>query len=152
MMIETTFMRYGHAPVGIVGITLKPETLKVWALSLHACSRLESDLDDMTDEDTQSKVVTTHKEEAKVGSLNTRDRDGIRPKLDIFINPLYSAVHPSGLVNVVSGQIGSTEVNVHNAVTIGTEQMKVFVFGYRRDFIMKPSRRRLLLWIMQGSM
>ena len=50
MMIETTFMWYGHAPGGLVGITLKPEMLKVWALSLHACSRLESDLDDMTDE------------------------------------------------------------------------------------------------------
>jgi len=65
MIIETTFVRYGHTPVGIVGIMLKPETLKVWALSLHACNRLESDLDDMTDEYTQSKVVITHKEEAK---------------------------------------------------------------------------------------
>ena len=82
MMIETTFMRYGHAPGGIVGITLKPETLKVWALSLHACSRLESDLDDMTDEDTQSKVVTTHKEEAKARiAEDKKDRDGIRQKL-----------------------------------------------------------------------
>ena len=51
-----------------VGITLKPETLKVWALSLHACSWLKSDLDDMTDEDTESKVVTTHNEEAKARS------------------------------------------------------------------------------------
>jgi len=127
MMIETTFMRYGHAPGGIVGITLKPETLKVWALSLHACSRLESDLDDMTDEDTQSKVVTTHKEEAKARiAEDKKDRDGIRQKLDTCINPLDSAAHPSGIVNVVSGQIGSTEVNVHNAVTIGTEQMTVF--------------------------
>lgn len=49
MFIETTFMRYGHAPGGIIGITLKPETLKVWALSLHACSRLEADLDAMID-------------------------------------------------------------------------------------------------------
>ena len=65
MMIETTFMRYGHAPGGKVGIT--PYTLKLWALSLHACSRLESDLDDMTDQNTQSQVVTTHKEEAKAG-------------------------------------------------------------------------------------
>ena len=54
-MIETTFMRYGHACGGIVGITLKPETLKVWALSLHACSWVESDLDDMTDEDAQRR-------------------------------------------------------------------------------------------------
>ena len=37
MFIETTFKQYGHAPGGIIGITLKPETLKVWALSLQAC-------------------------------------------------------------------------------------------------------------------
>ena len=46
MMSETTFMRYGHAPGGIVGITLKLETLKVWALSLHECSWLEYYMDD----------------------------------------------------------------------------------------------------------
>ena len=125
MMSETIYMRYGHAPggVGIVGITLKPETLKVWALSLHACSWLKSDLDDMTDEDTESKVVTTHNEEAKARiTEDKRDRDGIRQKIDTCSNPLDSAAHPSGIVNVVSGQIGSTGVNVHNAVTIGTEQ------------------------------
>ena len=33
MFIESTFMRYGHGKTGIVGITLKPETLKTWALS-----------------------------------------------------------------------------------------------------------------------
>ena len=127
MKIETTYMRYGHAPGGIVGITLKPETLKVWALSLHACSWLESDLDDMTDDDTESKVVTTHNEEAKARiAEDKRVRGGIRQKIETCSNPLDSAAHPSGIVNVVSGQIGSTEVNVHNAVTIGTEQMEVF--------------------------
>ena len=35
MYIETTFMRYGHGKAGIIGIPLKPETLKTWALSLH---------------------------------------------------------------------------------------------------------------------
>ena len=80
----------------------------------------------MADEDTQSKVVTTHKEEAKARiAEDKRGRDGIRQNLDTCIKPLDSAAHPSGIVNVVSGQIGSTEVNVDNAVTIGTEQMKV---------------------------
>ena len=144
-MSETTYMRYGHAPGVIVGITLKPETLKVWALSLHACCWLESDLEDMTDEDTESKVVTTHKEEAKARiAEDKRDRDGIRQKSDTCINPLYSAAHPSGIVNVVSSQIGSTEVNVHNAVTIGTEQMKVFESRLPQG-LYEPSRRRLLL-------
>ena len=37
MAIETTFMRYGHGQSGIIGITLRPETLKTWAYSLtHA--------------------------------------------------------------------------------------------------------------------
>ena len=74
-MSETTYMRYGHAPGEIVGITLKPETLKVWALSLHACSWLECDLDDMTDEGTESKVVTTQKKRQKPGSLKTRETE-----------------------------------------------------------------------------
>ena len=84
---------YGHVPGGIICITLKPETVKVWALSLHACSSLESDLDDMTDEDTQSKVVTAHKEEAKaMNAKDKRDRDRIRQKLGTYIDPLDSAV------------------------------------------------------------
>ena len=47
MFIESTFMRYGHAVGGIIGITLKPETLKVWELGLHLCSQLEADLNKM---------------------------------------------------------------------------------------------------------
>ena len=41
MYIETTFIRYGHDKGGIIGITLKPETLKVWALSLYTCKGIE---------------------------------------------------------------------------------------------------------------
>jgi len=33
MFIETTFMRYGHSHGGIIGITLRPDTLKTWALT-----------------------------------------------------------------------------------------------------------------------
>ena len=41
MFIESTFMRYGHGSKGIVGITLKPETLKVWGLGRHLSCHLE---------------------------------------------------------------------------------------------------------------
>ena len=41
-------MRYGHGQRGIIGNTLKPETLKIWGLSLHTCSRLEEDLSDIS--------------------------------------------------------------------------------------------------------
>ena len=33
MFIESTFMRYGHGRAGIIGITLKPETLKLGLLA-----------------------------------------------------------------------------------------------------------------------
>ena len=41
-------MRYGHGSGGITGMTLKPETLKTWALSLYICSRLEQVIADLT--------------------------------------------------------------------------------------------------------
>lgn len=48
MMIETTFMRNGKGPRGIIGVTLKPNTLKTWALSLYSCSVLAKYISDMT--------------------------------------------------------------------------------------------------------
>ena len=39
--IEFIFMRYGHGPKGIIGITLEPSTLKRWALDLHICTELQ---------------------------------------------------------------------------------------------------------------
>ncbi len=64
MYIETTLMRYGHGHGGIIGITLKPDTLKTWALSLHICSSRESDLSNMIDGD-KMHVQSNHKEESK---------------------------------------------------------------------------------------
>ena len=48
--IETTFMSYGKGPGGLVGVTLKPSTVKRWALSLHTTIRVESDIDEMIHE------------------------------------------------------------------------------------------------------
>ena len=42
--IGNTFMRYSKGPDGILEITLRPENLKTWALSLHARFRLEDDI------------------------------------------------------------------------------------------------------------
>ena len=44
VLIETTFMRYRYGKRGIIGVPLKPETLKERSLSLHICSRLEQGL------------------------------------------------------------------------------------------------------------
>ena len=47
MLIETTFMKYGKGPGGMIGITLKPKTMNIWVLSLHTCSNILNDLENM---------------------------------------------------------------------------------------------------------
>jgi len=44
-------MRYGHGKPCIIGLKLKPETLKIWGLSLHICSRIEEDLANISREE-----------------------------------------------------------------------------------------------------
>ena len=127
MFIETTFMRYGHGPRSIIGITLKPETLKTWALGLHICSRLEQVIADIT-EDERVTSQETHKEEttettARIRS-DAKDRESIRIKLELCIDPLNPSSHPSNIVNIVSGKVADDAVNAQDAVSIGTEAMK----------------------------
>ena len=75
MFIESTFMRYGHSPGGIIGITLKPSTLKRWALSLHVCSHMVQDVSEMGNENRQVPV-TVHKEEMPARKkTDAADRD-----------------------------------------------------------------------------
>ena len=64
MFIESTFMRYGHGQQGVIGITLKPETLKTWALSCHIFSQLMEDLAELRGESSNNRFQDTHKEEA----------------------------------------------------------------------------------------
>jgi hypothetical protein len=78
-------MRYDHAPGGVRGITLKKESLKVWALSLHACSRLEADLDEVIKNSIESEY-RKHKEEGKTRIANdTKDRQCLRAELVDFV-------------------------------------------------------------------
>ena len=72
MFIESTFMRYGHGQAGIVRITLKPETLKTWALSRHVYSQLMQDLAELRDESNKNKVQNYHKEEASARIENDK--------------------------------------------------------------------------------
>ncbi len=126
MFIESTFMRYGHGQSGIIGITLKPETLKTWALGLHICGSLETNLDDMVSGENVS-IQSHHKEENKGRMASDRqDREGIHKKLEMCIDPLDPEKHPDGIVDIVSGRVGPASVNVHNSVEIGSAQMNEF--------------------------
>ena len=116
MFIETTFMRYGHGKAGIIGITLKPETLKTWALSLHVCGKLLEDLSTLRENERPSCIQTIHKEEAIARiSADQADREGLRKNLDMCIDPLDPEQHPETIINVVNEMIGPSSVSIDKA-------------------------------------
>ena len=124
IFIETTFMRYGHGPRDITGITLKAESLKTWALGLHICSRLEQDIADITEGERVTSQETDKKETtARIRSV-AKHRESIRIKLDLCIDPLNPSYHPTNIVNIVSGKVADDAINAQDAVSIGTEAMK----------------------------
>jgi len=127
MMIETTFMRYGKGPGGIIGNTLKPSTVKTWALSLHICSMLAKDFSDMITGEKSNPNL--HKEEMKSRmTSDANDRAKIGQKLQESVDPLDPSAHPEAtgsIVQIVSGRIATdATVNVHDALAIGQKMMK----------------------------
>ena len=128
--IESTFMRYGHSVGGIIGITLKSNALKIWALSRHICCKIEeSDMGEMEEEETgATRVQLYHKEEVKARiQADAKDRAGLRRKLDYCIDPMDSKEHPEGsIVNIVSGKLAPASVNVENAVMIGETMLEEY--------------------------
>ncbi len=135
MVIETTYMRFGHGQSGIIGLTLKPETLKTWAYSLHTCNNVTEGLNALREHE-QSSTSSQHKEEmkARIGS-DGKDRQLVREKLELCIDPIYSEQYPNGLVNIVTGKVvAHPAVNVENAVAIGQSQMDTFEKGWPASF------------------
>ena len=126
LYIETTFMRYGHGPNGIVGITLQPSALKRWALSMHTCSRLVRDVADM-DKGYTEKGVMIYKEErpAQIKS-DAKDRRNILHKLQSCIDPMDPTNHPDELVIIVTGRVAPGTVNAGLSAQIGTGQLRKF--------------------------
>ena len=132
--IESTFMRYGHGPGGIIGITLQPGTLKRWALGLHICTQLKADVLTMAEED-KPRDVLRHKEEgsSRMQADNT-DREKIKNKLLNCINPFAPESHPTGLVNIVTGRVSSDPVNVDSSVQLGQGLMQRYASGWPNSF------------------
>ena len=62
MFIETTWMRNGHGPGGIIGMTEIPQTMATWVYSMDDTMTLTDDLKKMSNDD--MKIQMTHKEES----------------------------------------------------------------------------------------
>ena len=88
-------MRYSHSDGGIIGITLKLNALKVWALSRHICCKVESDLMELGEGETEAtRLHLHHKEELKVRiETDATNRAGLRQKLETCIDPMNLKNH-----------------------------------------------------------
>ena len=100
-------MRYGHSPSGIIGITLKPATMERWALGLHICIQLVTDVSEMNENDGQTSVTVHKKEMPARKQADAVDREKSRKRLTTCIDPLQPENHPNGLVNIVTGRPNS---------------------------------------------
>ena len=85
MFIETTFMRYGHGPGSLIGITQNEKAVHIWAMSLHIGSRLIKDMADLKD---SSPVDIIKKEFVPRIKYDENYRQIIREKLKTRIDPL----------------------------------------------------------------
>ena len=82
-----------------------------------------------------------HKEEAKARmDSDARDRESLRKKIEICIDPLDPKKHQQSLVNIGTGQLAGETVNVDRAIKQGTEEMKQFESKWPTGFDEKISK------------
>ena len=143
MYIESTFMRYGHGPGGIVGITLQPSALKRWAYSLHICTQLTKDVADLQDESTTQHHVKTHKEEMPARKASDAiDRQRLEEKLAMIIHQLENK-ECQDIINIATGRIAPKTVNVDESVEIGKQQMDEYKSTWPDSFH-KPLKKKVV--------
>ena len=86
VMIETTVMRYGHDPNGMMGLTFNEKALDRWTKSLRISSIVEKILLDLKEAST-SRDVNHHKEEGS--SRIIEDEKDREKNTKLFVN-LYT--------------------------------------------------------------
>ena len=121
-LIETTWMKRGKGPSGVIEATQNPQTVATWARRQHAVVTLMMDLQMMTEEETLPK--NKHKEETHgpIKSGDT-DRESLRHTLSECIDPMDPA---GALINIATGAIAHTGVRIDDSVTLGQEQFETY--------------------------
>ena len=141
MFIETNWMRKGHGPGGIIGVTESPQTMATWVYSMDAIMTLTGDLRKMSGDD--ENVQTTHKEESPSRIRRDGiDRQSLRAALGSRIDPMDPVTHVAGcLFNISNGQIAKPDVNVDRALEVGSEQLTQFEASWPDGFYNKLSKQ-----------
>ena len=71
---------------------------------------------------------------------DARDRESLRKKIEICIDPLDPKKHPRSIVNIATGQLAGDTVNVDRSIERGTEAMKQFESKWPTGFDEKISK------------
>jgi hypothetical protein len=120
-------MRYGHDKAGIVGNTLREETLKIWAFSRHTFSQIMVEIEDLRRSTDDEHFQVSHKEENASRILkDKKDRDGIREKIATCIHPFDPEEHSDQIINFANGYLGPSSINVDQAIAFAGAQMIEF--------------------------
>ena len=127
MAIESTYMKIGKGPSGLIGITRQERAVKVWANGHYLCNNLLSEFENLRSSDNKDR--TKHKEEGD-GRIKADqiDRKKLQNNLEKSIHPVQVDTHKNWniLVNIYTGEEVGEDVNVNKAVEIGQRQMKEF--------------------------
>ena len=120
-MIESTYMRHGKSPGGIIGTTTKPRSQQVWSNSLPSCNDLLMDFDELRGRYLTQKII--HKDEAEARVIaDMKDRNSLKRTLQFCSHPFDMASYdPSALMNIYTGEISPNKSNIHKSVEIGNK-------------------------------
>ena len=89
MEIETTYMKIGKGPAGLIAITTNARSVQIWANGHHLCSELLTELEGLRNNgDGKNEGKRTHKEERK-GRIQSDAQD--RRKLQLAVK---NCIHP----------------------------------------------------------
>ena len=125
---EQTYIRYGKAKGGLVGITLNADQVSGWVLSYHMCNTVSLAMDDMFDNEDDSEMGGPHVKHKEEGlrrrRLDADDRAKVKQELAQRTHP-FKVVATSPM-NIMNGHIGGSNVNVQDAAELGTEMFRSF--------------------------
>ena len=109
--LESTLIRKGKGPSGVIGNTQNPQVMSTWVYSLGACVALTSSLQNMG---AKEEAVQMYLKEESKGRIkeDAADRESLRKTMQKCIDPMDPASHPNGgLYNIQNGQLAHPEVN-----------------------------------------
>ncbi len=124
---EQTYIRYGKAKGGLVGITLNPDQVAGWVLSYHICNTVSLALDDIFNKEggEMRGPHVKHKEEGlRRRRLDANDRAMIKQEIMHHTHPFN--VFATAPMNIMNSQIGGSNVNVQHAVELGADMFHSF--------------------------